>query len=152
MEDTLNVLFVINSTTEKELQASKEILIQASRCKPVRLNLLYVQPKIPVCYFHIPAMMKLVKKSEENARQALKKAGELLDVSTNHQWVGTGNITFVSKQMASRLGVDYVMAGAKEQGKIHASNTVRNDKGEYQIETIAGLRSLCLATQSAEGG
>jgi hypothetical protein len=117
-ELTSSVLFTINSVEHRELEIINDHLNLIKRDVDLTLTLLYVKPRLPFCYYHIPSAIELNDACECQARKALSYAGSLLCVKPEDQWISTGRLISETMQLAHNVHADYILAGSIEKKRL----------------------------------
>jgi hypothetical protein len=136
MEDTKSVLIIINAITEDEITSIKQAISASNQL--ISVHLLYVKPRLPTYYFHIPSMITLADHCEKEAKDALTSIGEILNVEKNKQWIATGKVKSETTKLAKHLGANFILAGATEHEQLSHCFSISRTKHPC-IETIAGV-------------
>lgn len=105
------VLIVVNTITENEV----EYIVNTIRKNDIlrtgsTTNLLYVNPRLPSCYFSMPAMSLLAEQHNAQAHDALNYIGSVLQIAEAQRWVACGKIRTEALRVAGMLNADYILA------------------------------------------
>lgn len=108
MENHKHVLIIINEFKEPQVKGVKGIL-DTFREQGAQLSLMFAIPQIPAYYYQIPSMELMRAYLVQDAEKCLQKAGQILGIPTEHQWVEMGSFKTLITQAAHRVGADFTL-------------------------------------------
>lgn len=143
MDKNKQVLIVTNSLTDDELSEIRAAF--SSEKNPnmeIRLNLVHVIPRLPTCYFNIPAMGLLLEKYYNEAKQSLSQVGKILGVAKKDQWLISGKTRTEVLRLANKLGTSFILASAQQIQELQRSLFFKNIHEFAAIKNISHLEKL----------
>lgn len=108
MDNHKHVLIIINEFKEPQVNGIKSIL-DTFREQGTRLSLMFAIPQIPAYYYQIPSMELMRAYLVQDAEKCLQKAGKILGIPSEHQWVEMGSFKTLITQAAHRVGADFTV-------------------------------------------
>lgn len=114
------VLIVTNALTDEEVLQIQRTFT-AEQYIGTKLNLVHVIPRLPTCYFNIPAMGMLIERYYDEAKQSLQQVGNMLGITSKDQWLIAGKIRTEVLRLANRLESDFILASAQQINALQRS-------------------------------
>ncbi len=108
MDNHKHVLIIINEFKEPQVKGVKSIL-DTFREQGAQLSLMFAIPQIPAYYYQIPSMELMRAYLIQDAEKCLQKAGNILGIPSEHQWVEMGSFKTLITQAAHRVGADFTL-------------------------------------------
>lgn len=139
MDKKRQVLVVTNAITNDEIgEIKKAFDDKFSHNMNIRLSLVHIIPRLPTCYFNIPAMGLLMEKYYVEARELLNHVGKYLEIPTKDQWLIAGKARSEVLRLANKLGSHFILAGAEQIKELQHSLFFKN----IQYENIRSINQL----------
>jgi hypothetical protein len=153
MEDAHNALLIVNSLTQIEKTQLINTLQDETSDTALQWHLIYIKPRLPTCYFHIPSMVMLANACEEEAKSLLNEMGNMLRVPSERQWMAMGKIKNEAEKLATRLNTSIIFSGSTEHKHMTKHLRLRRAGSGCNHNAISGLGSWSAPqkAQSAEG-
>lgn len=143
MNNKHQVLIVTNAITSNEISEIKHAFDEKfSHNMNIKLSLVHIIPRLPTCYFNIPAMGVLMEKYYLEARELLSHVGSHLDIPAKDQWLISGKARSEVLRLASKLGSSFVLAGAEQIKELQHSLFFKNIHQYENIRNISQLKQL----------
>jgi hypothetical protein len=143
MDNKRQVLIVTNAITSEEIHEIKQAFDgQYAKNMNIKLNLVHIIPRLPTCYFNIPAMGILMEKYYLEARELLNHVGKHLNISTKDQWLISGKARSEVIRLANKLGSSFILAGAEQIKELQHSLFFKNIQQHDNIRNINQLKQL----------
>lgn len=140
MNKKKQVLIVTNAITDEEvLQIRKAFNSEYGEASDIQLSLVHVIPRLPMCYFNIPAMGMLVEKYYDEAKQSLSQVGKHLGIAKKDQWLISGKIRMEVLRLANKLGSSFILASAQQIKELQRSLFFKNI---HQYAVIKNINQL----------
>lgn len=141
MESKKQVLIVTNAITDEEIiQIRKAFASEDAKQVEIKLSLVHVIPRLPTCYFNIPAMGMLVEKYYDEAKQSLGQVGKLLGISKKDQWLISGKIRTEVLRLANKLGSSFILASSEQIQELQRSLFFKNIHQYAVVKNINHLK------------
>lgn len=129
MEQKKQILVVTNDISEEEVAKIRAAMHPETTClSEIQVTLVHVIPRLPTCYFNIPAIGTLVEKYYYEAKCTLVKIGNHLSVSKQDQWLLSGKMRTEILRLATKLGSHFILAGAKQIQELQRSLFFKNQQ------------------------
>lgn len=138
MRDVKKVLLVTNAATDAEINQIINAIHHAKKQGlSIELNLAHVIPTLPTCYFNIPSMALLAERFYEEARTALQHIGNLLNVSSENQWIIHGKARFEVLKLSNKLGIHFILASSHSIQDLHKSFSFKKEANNTPIQSMS---------------
>jgi hypothetical protein len=127
MEQRKQVLIVTNEMSEEEvIQIQATFKREQAKLEHIDLKLVHVIPRLPTCYFSIPAMGVLVEKYYDEAKNTLSQIGKHLEIAKKDQWLISGKMRTEVLRLATKLGSSFILASARQIQELQRSLFFKN--------------------------
>ena len=141
MEPKKQVLVVTNEMNDEEvIQIRRAFDKEEAKRSRIQLTLVHVIPRLPTCYFSIPAMGILVEKYYDEAKNTLAQVGKHLQVARKDQWLISGGVRTEVLRLATKLGSSFILASAQQIQELQRSLFFKNIHQYAVIKNINQLR------------
>lgn len=141
MDRKKQVLIVTNAITDEEvLQIRKAFSEDCANQIEIQLSLVHVIPRLPTCYFNIPAMGMLVEKYYDEAKQSLNQIGKHLGIAKKDQWLISGKIRTEVLRLANKLGSSFILASSEQIQELQRSLFFKNIHQYAVVKNINHLK------------
>ena len=143
MDKKRQVLIVTNAITGDEITEIKKAFDdQYSHQMNIKLSLVHIIPRLPTCYFNIPAMGVLMEKYYQEARDLLTYVGKHLEIPMKDQWLISGKARSEVLRLANKLGSSFILAGAEQIKELQHSLFFKHIHQYENIRNINQLKQL----------
>jgi hypothetical protein len=116
------ILIVTNAFTDEEVLLVKDLIANDNTSeRNIELNLVYVIPRLPTCYFNIPAMGILLERYYNEAKQSLYQVGKALEVGSQQQWLITGKVRTEALRLANKLQSQCILTSSQQMQQMNRS-------------------------------
>lgn len=117
------ILIVTNAITDEEVLQISHAFNPNSEQQQVdmKLSLVHVIPRLPMCYFNVPAMGTLLERYYDEAKQSLYQVGNMLSINRQDQWLISGKIRTEVLRLANKIGSNFILASAKQINELQRS-------------------------------
>src|SRR3990167_3647491 len=143
MDKRKQVLLVTNAITNEEVHQIKQSF--NSEYVPqtnIKLTLVHVIPRLPICYFNISSMGLLIERYYDEAKRTLLEIGNRLGVAQKDQWLISGKIRTEVLQLANRLGSNFILASAQQIQELQRSLFFKNIQQYAVIRNVNQIKKL----------
>lgn len=141
MDASKRVLVVTNAITAEEvLQIKNAFNLNSGEKSSAKLSIVHVIPRLPTCYFNIPAMGLLIEKYYEEAKASLTFVGQQLGIAKKDQWLISGKIRTEVLRLANKLDSQFVLASAQEIQELQRSLFFKNINQYTFMQNINNLQ------------
>lgn len=143
MEKKKQVLIVTNAITDEEVTQIKQAFSTKQALQSdIKLSLVHVIPRLPICYFNIPSMGVLIEKYYDEAKESLTQVGKHLGIAKTDQWLISGKIRTEVLRLANKLGSSFILASSQQIQELQRSLFFKNIHQYALIKTINQLKPL----------
>jgi len=143
MNKKRQVLVVTNAITGDEIaEIRKAFDNKYAHQMNLKLSLVHIIPRLPTCYFNIPAMGVLTEKYYHEARELLNFVGKHLEVPMKDQWLISGKARSEVLRLANKLGSHFILAGAEQIKELQHSLFFKHIHQYENIRNISQLKQL----------
>jgi hypothetical protein len=138
MDKKKQVLIVTNAITDDEVLQIKGAFLTTSRSnKDIKLILVHVIPRLPMCYFNMPSMGLLIEQYYAEAKYSISHVGKHLNIAKKDQWLITGKIRTEVLRLANKVGSSLILASEKQSDDLRRSLFIKNIQ-QYALATQTG--------------
>lgn len=143
MDKNRQVLVVTNAITSDEVSEIKNAFDDKFALNMnIKLSLVHIIPRLPTCYYNIPAMGLLMEKYYVEARELLNHVGSSLSIPMKDQWLISGKARSEVLRLANKLGSSFILAGAEQIKELQNSLFFKNIHQYESIRNISQLKQL----------
>jgi hypothetical protein len=133
------ILIVTNAITDEEVLQISHAFPESASEENMKFSLVHVIPRLPTCYFNIPAMGMLIERYHDEAKQSLYQVGNMLNVNTHDQWLITGKIRTEVLRLANKIGSTFILASSQQIKELQRSLFFKHIHQYSMIRNISQL-------------